>query len=156
MWCAARALNLLTSGLYAGFLLSVLFLEIAVREVPGETYTLVQQVKHTNLNVLAAILLTGAIGSCLWLLLQTRADGSPRLLLTLGTLACALVALAVTLTVNVPINTAQMAWDPRAPPADWASVRDRWQVAHALRTMASLLGFGSSIAAVSWPGAVRR
>jgi hypothetical protein len=36
----------------------------------------------------------------------------------------------------------------QAPPADWARVRDRWQIAHAVRTVAIVLAFGYVNAAI--------
>jgi hypothetical protein len=47
------------------------------------------------------------------------------------------------------------------PPADWAGVRDRWQVAHLIRTCAALLAFGVLIGSAvrgqrSTPAAVSR
>jgi len=50
-----------------------------------------------------------------------------------------LLALAIYLAVNGPINVEQLGWNPQNPPADWARVHDRWQVAHALRTAAIVL-----------------
>jgi hypothetical protein len=58
------------------------------------------------------------------------------------------VVFATSLLVNVPINTDQLTWNVQAPPADWASVRDRWQIAHAVRTGAAVLAFGCLSAAV--------
>ena len=59
---------------------------------------------------------------------------------TIAGLAAGLVA-----TGAVPAD--QLGWDVKAPPADWASVRDRWQLAHAVRTCAAVLAFGCLIAA---------
>jgi hypothetical protein len=43
--------------------------------------------------------------------------------------------------VSVPINTYQQGWSVLAPPSDWARVRDRWQIAHLLRTTTAVLAF---------------
>ncbi|MCW2663815.1 MAG: hypothetical protein JWP83_4967, partial [Mycobacterium sp.] len=43
--------------------------------------------------------------------------------------------------VNLPINTAQQSWSVLAPPSDWASVRDRWQIAHLARTITAVSAF---------------
>jgi uncharacterized membrane protein len=138
--------HLLAGGLYAGFLVAVLFTEVALRGFGAAVYVQVEQVKHLNLNQLAAGCLTAILGSGLLLLLGPR-RGPPKGLI-LAAVGCALLALAVTLTVNVPINAAQMIWDPQAPPQDWAVVRDRWQAAHVLRTAAAVIGFGCQIVAV--------
>jgi len=45
----------------------------------------------------------------------------------------------------------------QSPPADWASVRDRWQLGHLVRTIAALLAFASLIgAALTRTSAVSR
>ena len=66
----------------------------------------------------------------------------------------------VTLTVNLPINGDQLDWSAHAPPADWADVRDRWQIAHAVRTVAAGVAFGLLAMAASArprvPGQTRR
>lgn len=61
------------------------------------------------------------------------------------------VALAITLSVNVPIDYAIQRWTVDTLPADWTSVRNRWEAYHAARTFISLAGFGSALAAVLWP-----
>jgi uncharacterized membrane protein len=58
------------------------------------------------------------------------------------------VALVITLTVNVPIDNAINRWTVETLPADWRSIRDRWQAFHTLRTFASLAGFGCALAAI--------
>ena len=60
------------------------------------------------------------------------------------------VALVITLSVNVPIDDAIAAWTVNTLPADWTSIRNRWEWYHAARTFISLAGFGSALAAVLW------
>ncbi|MFF2849760.1 anthrone oxygenase family protein [Streptomyces sp. NPDC058001] len=49
--------------------------------------------------------------------------------------------LALTPVINMPVNADQLDWNARAPPADWATVRDHWQIAHGVRTGAAVLAF---------------
>jgi uncharacterized membrane protein len=65
----------------------------------------------------------------------------------LGALVLLLGALLISVTISVPINAAQQHWSVLAPPADWAGVRDRWQLAHAARTTTTVLAFLLLIAA---------
>jgi hypothetical protein len=44
--------------------------------------------------------------------------------------------------VHFPINAAIMTWSAAAPPANWEQLRDRWQAAHAVRSMLSVVAFG--------------
>jgi len=57
---------------------------------------------------------------------------------------CRLLALSliITLNVNVPIDVAISRWSVETLPADWTSIRDRWQAYHTARTLVSLAGFG--------------
>ena len=52
-----------------------------------------------------------------------------------------LTAFAISVAINVPINTAQQGWPVAASPSDWSSVRDRWQLAHVARTSTTALAF---------------
>ena len=62
----------------------------------------------------------------------------------------AIVALVITLSVNVPIDYAINRWTVDTLPSDWTSIRNRWEVYHAARTSNSLAGFGFVLAAVVW------
>ena len=57
-------------------------------------------------------------------------------------LSLLLLALLISLVINGPINVEQLSWNVQAPPPNWAQVRDRWQIAHAVRTVAIVLEFG--------------
>jgi hypothetical protein len=59
-------------------------------------------------------------------------------------------ALVITLSVNVPIDYAIDRWTVDTLPADWITIRDRWEACHAARTFVSLAGFGSALASVLW------
>lgn len=56
----------------------------------------------------------------------------------------------LTREVNVPINNALAAWNPAAPPADWATARARWNEANFVRGMANLAAFAAAVAALAW------
>ena len=61
------------------------------------------------------------------------------------------VALVITLLVNVPIDDAIARWTSDTLPADWMGIRNRWEAYHAARTFISLAGFGSALAAMTCP-----
>jgi uncharacterized membrane protein len=54
--------------------------------------------------------------------------------------------LLVTLLINVPIDNRIKRWSLETLPSDWKSIRDRWELYHAVRTFASLGGFGCVLA----------
>jgi uncharacterized membrane protein len=125
----------------------VLVLELSLRYYGAAVYTQVRQVELDSLDTLASVTLIPALVSTLIVaVLAIRARGNERWLVLAG-FALLVVVFATTLAVNLPINGDQADWSVQTPPADWASVRDRWQVAHAIRTVAAVAAFGSLIGA---------
>ena len=68
----------------------------------------------------------------------------------LSVTACLLtvVALLITLLVEVPIDNQIRTWTAETVPADWTTLRARWETFHATRTFVSLGSLGSLILAV--------
>jgi hypothetical protein len=62
----------------------------------------------------------------------------------------------LTLVVNLPINSDQVGWSVQSPPSDWSAVRDRWQVAHAVRTGLAVVAFGLLVVGSQRRAAVSR
>ena len=144
-----RTASLLFTGLFAGFLLGVLVLENSLRGYGAAVYAQVRQVELDSLDTLASVTLIPALVSTLVVaVLAIRARGNDRWLL-LTAFALLLVVFVTSLAINLPINGDQADWSVQAPPADWASVRDRWQAAHVVRTVSAVLAFCSlAVAAV--------
>jgi uncharacterized membrane protein len=131
-----RFINLWTAGLFAGFLLTVLVLEHSLRRFDAQVYTQVRQVELVRLDTLAIVTLLPAIITTAILVLRARrAPAVAALVLLIG-------VFVLTLAVNLPINSDQTQWVVESPPADWAEVRDRWQVSHLVRTVAAMVAFG--------------
>jgi uncharacterized membrane protein len=106
-------LNVLAYGLYAGFLLSVAFIEATLRIAPASTYVIVEQVKQANLNALAMLLLISVVVCSLALLVLIPSRRSRAFALILAGLVCAVIAATISLTITVPINTSQLARNPK-------------------------------------------
>jgi uncharacterized membrane protein len=144
---AAGFVSLVLAGLFAGFLLGVLVLELSVRHFDGAVYAQVRRVELAHLDDLAAATLIPAlIATAVVAGLAVRRRGRA-FWLTLTALVLLVGVFVTTLAVNLPINADQLRWNLTSPPADWASVRDRWQIAHAVRTCAAVLAFGCLSAA---------
>lgn len=139
MRTAARVLSLLFSGIFAGFLVCVLVVELSLRRADAHAYTQVRQVELDNLDTLASATLVPAILATILLVLLVPSWQGRWLPLT--ALGLFLVVFAVSVAVNVPINHDQATWSVAAPPSDWAGIRDRWQIAHVVRTAAAVLAF---------------
>ncbi|MET7451667.1 anthrone oxygenase family protein [Streptomyces sp. NPDC005574] len=153
---ALRFGGLVLTGLFAGFLVTVLVFELSLRSFDGSVYTQVRQVELDRLDVLATALLLPAVPATA---IQTATDVKARgsaFWLTAAALVLLLSVLVTTLVFNLPINADQSAWNVQTPPADWASVRDRWQTAHAVRTVAAVLAFAFLSAAAMSPAHTRR
>jgi uncharacterized membrane protein len=136
-----RFANVWFAGLFAGFLLTVLVFEQSLRRFDAQIYTQVRQVELVRLDNLASVTLIPAIITTAVLVLRSRrAPAIAALVLLVG-------VFVLTLVVNLPINSDQADWVVKAPPADWADVRDRWQIAHLARTVAAVVAFGLLIGA---------
>jgi hypothetical protein len=60
--------------------------------------------------------------------------------LTLAAFACFAVALAVTMTIEVPIVQQIQSWTTQAIPRNWEHLRDRWLSFHLLRLVSAIAG----------------
>ena len=138
---AATAAAVVFSGLFAGMLVTVAVLESSMRGLAAPVYTQVRLIELDRLGGLATILLPPAIiatAALAWSAFRRRGAGR---WLTLTALLLLLTAFAISVAINVPINTAQQGWSVAAPPSDWSGVRDRWQLAHVLRSSTAVLAF---------------
>jgi quinol-cytochrome oxidoreductase complex cytochrome b subunit len=135
-------------GVLAGVALTVLVLELALRRLDGPGYVRVRQAEFLWFTWFVGAVLVLTLVAVVLLVLHARKVRSASLRPAVVALVLLLLAVAVTLAVNGPINVEQLAWNAQAPPADWASVRDRWQVAHAVRVVLILIALGYLSAAV--------
>ncbi|SEP47025.1 protein of unknown function [Amycolatopsis saalfeldensis] len=153
MLAVARFVSLTFAGLFAGFLVTVLVLELSMRTADGAVYTEVRHVELIGLDVLATVLLIpAAVATAIVAAARFPLGGAARWLPVFALLLLVSV-FVLTFAVNLPINAAQHSW--ATPPPDWAAIRDRWQLAHAVRTVAAVLAFGC-LTARRDPGAVVR
>lgn len=138
----ARFVSLLFGGVFAGFLIAALVIELTLRSYNASVYTQVRHVELAHLDELAAATLLPALVTAAFLVVVAFKARGRTFWLTLTALILLLIVFATTLIFNLPINSDQLTWDVQAPPTDWASVRDRWQIAHAVRTGAAVFAFG--------------
>jgi hypothetical protein len=106
----------------------------------------------------AAVLSAMILGVLLYRRRQTQAS-----MFTIAAFVLLLVAMIITLVVNVPIDRQIQSWTTGTLPPDWSAIRDRWEFYHELRTLLSLLAlaslFAGTLSTVSivriahdWPG----
>lgn len=131
-----RTVAKLSSAVLAGVALTVLVLELALRRLDGPDYVRVRKAEFTYFNWFIGLVLAPTLIAVVVLVVRARSQPLSPELLALGLLV---VAIAITLAVNGPINLEQLNWNPAAPPPNWHQVRDRWQIAHAARTAVLVL-----------------
>ncbi|GAA4633398.1 DUF1772 domain-containing protein [Actinoallomurus vinaceus] len=136
-----RFLSLTFGGLFAGFLVCVLVLESSLRHYDRFVYAQVRQVELDRLDILASVTLIPALITTAIVVISAINSRGRAFWLTLAALGLLATVFVTTLIFNLPINSDQAGWNVHAPPADWAHVRDRWQIAHAVRTCAAVLAF---------------
>ena len=92
-----------------------------------------------NLEPVMTILMPAAILSILPVLFISYNERRAMFYLTLA-IAMFIVALLVTVLVEVPIVKQIMTWTATTLPADWQQLRDRWRRFHVVRVVASIAG----------------
>lgn len=147
-----RFVSVIFAGIFGGFLVGVLVLELTLRTYDAHVYTQVRQVELVGLDDLAsATLIPALVATTVLAALMAKARGRG-FWLAVSAVALLVTAFVTSLLVNLPINSDQLGWSVQNPPADWASVRDNWQIAHVIRTTAATLAFGFlSAAAIVTP-----
>nr|WP_227985235.1 anthrone oxygenase family protein [Nocardia spumae] len=129
------------AGLYAGVLLTLMVLEAELRRFDGSVYTRVAQVNLIGIPWLAgATLIPATLCAAVLVIVTIRRPGRARWWAS-SALLLLLTVFIISSAVNVQITAAEGRWDLLSPPPDWAVQRDHWQIAHAIRTAASVAAF---------------
>ena len=149
----ARFVNLFLVALLAGLLMGVFIVELALLEVSASVYTAVQKPKHEVFAPIMPIFNTLVIvsGPLVVVLLIPHRKTWVFGLSAIG-VVCTIVLTATTLLVNVPINSEIInTWSVDDPPTDWAQVKDRWNLFHAVRTVLALVALLCLLLAAMMP-----
>jgi uncharacterized membrane protein len=124
------------------------------RSMSSITASTFLEVGHTMIDNLggpmAVLMPTTLVSAVPVLFMLYRLHRRASFSLILAGAALLVVALVITLSVNVPIDDAINRWTVDTLPSDWTSIRNRWEAYHAARTFISLAGFGFVLAAVLW------
>jgi uncharacterized membrane protein len=138
---AALATTIVLFALVMGVFWGTWFsLSRTMHRLSGETFVAVGHEMIQNLGVPMAILLPLALLSALVsLVLLWRAGGpTPAFWWLLAGFLLMVVALVVTLAVEVPIDNRIEDWTAATLPADWRSIQSRWELFHTIRTLVSI------------------
>ena len=156
MLTIARFVNLFLVALLAGLLVGVFIVERALLEVDSSVYTAVQKPKHEVFEPIMPVFNTLVIVSGLMVLLLIRNRKTWVFGLTAIGVLCTIALTTTTLLVNVPINSEIInTWSVKNPPADWAQVRDRWNLFHAIRTALAVVALLCLLLAAMLPQATQ-
>jgi len=105
--------------------------------------------KHmiSNLATVMAVLMISAalVGLLMAILLLRESRGAGWL--ALAGLLLMLAVIAVTLSVEVPIDNQIKTWTTASLPSDWQDIRARWAAFHTLRTFLSLAAVAAAVGA---------
>lgn len=155
-----QLINILLSGLITGvFWGTWLGLSRSMSTFKPETFLAIASAMIGNLGTVMAILVPAALLSTLPVLYLQYRRRSHAFYTTLAGFAFFVIALLITLAVEVPLDMEFQTWTVSTLPANWEMLRDRWEWFHVIRSWASVAGLALLIAgALFWRdnGKVRR
>ena len=138
-------LLILVTGVFWGTWFS---LSRSMYELPPEMFIAIGKEIIRNVAVPMSIIMPATLLGLLTLLVQSWKIKSIYFYGILVTLILFIAALLITLGVEVPIDNQIKTWTLATIPADWESIRDRWETFHAMRTFISLAGTASFLIAL--------
>jgi hypothetical protein len=135
--CISILLSALVTGVFWGTWLG---LSRSIAALSPATFLTIGHTMIGNLGTIMALLMPAALLATLavlWLLYRRR---SRALYPTLAGFALFVIALLITLIVEVPIDKEIAAWTEATLPTNWQYLRDRWELFHVIRSWVSVLG----------------
>ena len=154
-------LTLLLFSLVTGVFWGTWFsLSRSMSEITPATFLEVGRLMIANLGGPMSVLMPAALLSALVLCMLLFRGGHTRAsLFASAALVLMIVALVITLVVNVPIDRQIQSWTTATLPDDWSAIRDRWEFYHGLRTVVSLAALAclfASTLSTAWRTAPNR
>jgi uncharacterized membrane protein len=134
----------LVTGVFWGTWFS---LSRSISSISPETFLEIGKAFIRNLAIPMSILMPVSILSGITALLLTPDKKSPMFHYTLAGCLLMVVAMIITLSVNVPIDNKIKVWTLDSLPSDWGQIRDHWERFHALRTFVSVASLGALVIA---------
>lgn len=71
----------------------------------------------------------------------TENKKAPAFYCILFSMALTILAILITLVIEVPINNQIITWTASTAPSNWEAIRDRWEFFNSIRVIASLTSF---------------
>jgi uncharacterized membrane protein len=158
---AVQFVTLLVFSLVAGVFWGTWFsLSRSMAEITLGTFLEVGRLMITNLGGPMSLLMPAAVLSAIVLCVLLFRRGETRANVFAGSaLVLMVIAMGITLAVNVPIDRQIQSWTIAKLPSDWNAIRNRWEVYHGLRTLVSVIAlaclFASTLSTTSGASAMR-
>ena len=140
-------ISILLSALVAGvFWGPWVGLSRSIRTFNPEVFLAIVHRMSQNLAPLMTILMPATLLSIASVLFFSHGGPPKTFFLTLAGFALFLIALLVTVLIEVPIVSQIMTWTVSALPDNWRRLRDRWAAFHIIRVASGVAGLGLLVA----------
>ena len=114
----------------------------------ADTFLAIGKEIIANVAVPMSIIMPASLAGLIILLLRSWKKRSVYFFCMLVTLLLFIVALIITVAVEVPMDNKIKTWEVSTIPAGWTAIRDRWEYYHTMRTFVTLAGMAFFIAAM--------
>ncbi|HTE29357.1 MAG TPA: anthrone oxygenase family protein [Chryseolinea sp.] len=119
-----------------------------MHELPPEIFITIGKQIMKNVAVPMSIIMPLSLAGLLILLIASWKRKSAYFYCILTTLLLFILALIITVAIEVPIDNQIKDWTVANLPSGWAGIRDRWEFYHTARTFISLAGISFFIVAI--------
>jgi uncharacterized membrane protein len=116
--------------------------------LPAETFVVIGKQIMANVALGMSIMMPLGIAGIIALLFMAGRRKKAHFYWLLSALVLFILALAITLFIEVPIDNQIKTWADDNLPQNWEAIRDRWQFYHTSRTFLSLAGMACFLMAV--------
>lgn len=117
----------------------------SMAELPPQTFLDVGHAMIRNLGAPMSILMPLSLASAVFMLVLLPKRSRAFALAAAGLLLM-ILALIVTLAIEVPIDRKFEVWNVATLPGNWQAIRDRWEFYHTTRTFVSIAAFALVVA----------
>ncbi len=131
----SSVLSALTVGMFHGPWIA---LSRSMKTFSPEFFLEIVDRMNRNMAPVMTVLMPGTMLSILPVILFSYRQQPTVFYLSAGALLLFLIALLVTVIVEVPIVQQIVTWTPSTLPANWQQIRDRWMRFHIVRVVAGL------------------
>jgi Domain of unknown function (DUF1772). len=130
-------LLILITGVFWGTWFS---LSRTMHNLSAEIFITIGREIMRNVAIPMSIIMPASLMGLAMLLIWSWKEKSTYFFCLLATFILFIAALLITVTVEVPIDNQIKTWSLTALPADWQSIRDRWEWFHTMRTWIAVAG----------------